>query len=906
MRPELWPEVDRVLSAALEEPEAERRAWLARSCTDPEVRGEVEALLDVYSRAEGFLSRATVPIASGRLVNAQLGPYRVVGLIGTGGMGEVYRARDPRICRDVAIKILAAPFAADSGRLRRFLLEARAAGSLNHPNVMAIYDMGTYQDAPYLVCELLEGQTLRARLDSGALPPAKAIEVALGIARGLAAAHAKGIVHRDLKPENVFLTSGGQVKILDFGLARLMERDGVNSQPTMTTPGMILGTASYMSPEQVRGEPCDHRSDIFSFGSILSEMLRGERAFSGETQAETMTAVLKAEPPDPEAPHELLRILHRCLEKNPSERFQSASDLAFALESLVRNSGLPAKSHPAPQPARNRRLAAVLAAAVLLVMYTAGVYGVSRRFARTAPPSFHQLTFQAGTIWSARFAPDGRTVIYGAKWGASPLEIFMMRPESPESRALGLPNTEILAISSRGEMALSRGRQYLLSPFGSGTLASVPMAGGAPRDILDNVGHADWAPDGSSLAVIVIDQNHWRLEFPVGTVLHQGNTWLSDARVSPSGDSVAFIEHPLIGDDSGSVAVVDLHGVSRTLSSGWACVGGLAWSPGGKEVWFTAARTGNNRAVHAVSLSGKQRLVARAAGALVLQDISPAGLVLVARDHPRIGVSALAAGESSERDLTWLDDTVAHDITADGSAVLLDETGEGGGQRHSVYLRKLDGSPPVRLGDGFAIRLSPDARWALTMRDDSELMLLPTGAGTPRALPRASVHYQKTGWFPDLKRVAMLGNEPGHGMRLFLQDIAEGDPVPVTPEGITAVTLLPSTDGQSVLARGNDGRWKLFSMNGGSPADVQGLTAGVPVQWANEHEIFVFQAGGPPGRIDRFDLRLQRRSLWKELTPADSAGVFAISYAVVAPGGKAYAYSYRRLLSNLYLVEGLK
>lgn len=905
MRPELWPEVESAVAAALEMPEAERRAWLERSCTNPEVRAEVEAMLAVHGRAEGFLSRPAAFFETGWLVGARLGAYEVLSVIGSGGMGEVYRARDPRIGRDVAIKVLAPPFAADPGRLRRFLLEARAAGSLNHPNVMAIYDLGTHQGVPYLVCELLEGQTLRSRLNGGALPAPKAIEVALGIAYGLAVAHARGIVHRDLKPENIFLTSGAQVKILDFGLARLLQAETASSQSTMTAPGMILGTASYMSPEQVRGEVCDHRSDVFSFGSILSEMLRGEKAFSGETQAETMTAVLKTEPPDPEAPQELLRILRRCLEKNPSERFQSASDLAFALEPLRSNSSFPARWRPASWPARRGRLV-VLAAAVLLVIYSAVIYQAARGSVRASPPSFHQLTFQAGVIWSARFAPDGRTVIYGAKWGASPLEIFMMRPESPESRALGFLNTEILAISSRGEMALSRGRHYLLSPFGSGTLATVPLAGGAPRDILDNVEQADWAPDGSSLAVIVIDQNRWRVEFPVGTVVYRGNTWLSDARVSPNGDSVAFIEHPLIGDDSGSVAVVNLHGGARTLSSGWACIGGLAWAPGGKEIWFTAAPTGNNRAVYSVSLAGKQRLVARAAGALILQDISATGLVLVTRDHPRIGLSALVPGESRERDLTWLDNTIVHDITSDGSAVLFDETGEGGGQRHSVYLRKLDGSPPIRLGDGFAIRLSPDGKWALTMRDDSELVLLPTGTGAPRMLSRGSVHYQKTGWFPDLKRVAILGNEPGHGMRLFVQDITGGDPVPATPEGITALTMLPSPDGGSVLARGNDGRWKRFPLNGGFPADLPGPIAGEPVQWANDHEIFVFQAGGPPGRIDRFDLRLGRRTLWKELVPPDSAGVFATNYAVVAPGGNAYAYNYRRLLSNLYFVEGLK
>ncbi|HLN93764.1 MAG TPA: serine/threonine-protein kinase, partial [Thermoanaerobaculia bacterium] len=280
----------------------------------------------------------------------RLGPYEILSPIGAGGMGEVYRAKDPRLGREVAVKVLPASFSKDPDRLRRFEHEARAAGVLNHPNITAVYDIGSVEGSPYVVSELLEGETLRSRLDAGPLAPRKALDYAIQIARGLAAAHEKGIVHRDLKPENLFVTKDGRVKILDFGLAKLIRsEEGVDltELPTATVgtePGIVMGTLGYMSPEQVRGKPTDHRSDIFAFGAILWEMLSGRRAFHADTPADTMTAILTKEPPDLSAsgrdvPPGLERIVRHCLEKNVDERFHSAHDLAFDLEALSTVSG---------------------------------------------------------------------------------------------------------------------------------------------------------------------------------------------------------------------------------------------------------------------------------------------------------------------------------------------------------------------------------------------------------------------------------------------------------------------------------------------------------------------------------------------------------------------------------------
>ena len=397
---------------------------------------------------------------------SKLGPYEILGQIGTGGMGEVWRAKDPRLGRDVAIKVLPASFSQDADRLRRFEQEARAAGVLNHPNITAVYDIGTHEGAPYVVQELLEGETLRQELAGGSLSPRKAIEHAIQIAHGLAAAHEKGIVHRDLKPENVFATNDGRVKILDFGLAKLtLPETGVallTEIPTATAgtePGIVLGTVGYMSPEQVRGQPADTRSDIFTFGAILYEMLSGKRAFRGDSAADTMSAILREDPPDLSLTNQnispgLERILRHCLEKRPEQRFQSARDLAFDLESL---SGLSApRLGPSALKAR-RRLSTPAALAALIAALAIGMLAGWSIWKTKSPslPIYRVLTFRRGPVWSARFAPDGQTIVYGASWdGNRKVELFSVRAESPESLRLALPEGTIASISRGGEMLL--------------------------------------------------------------------------------------------------------------------------------------------------------------------------------------------------------------------------------------------------------------------------------------------------------------------------------------------------------------------------------------------------------------------------------------------------------------------
>ncbi|MBI3664908.1 MAG: serine/threonine-protein kinase [Acidobacteria bacterium] len=849
-----------------------------------------------------------------------LGPYEILGHLGEGGMGEVYRAKDTRLGRKVAIKVLPRALATDPDRLLRFEQEARAVGMLNHPNILAIYDVRTYEGSPYLVSELLEGQTLHARLGGVSVGPRKAIEYALQVARGLAAAHDKGITHRDLKPENIFITRDGRVKILDFGLAKLTRPEtqqggpptGTHPAAPRTEAGIVLGTVGYMSPEQVRGHIADHRSDIFNLGAILYEMCSGKRAFRGEEAAETMHAILKDEPPPIPVAHPTLspaleRIIRHCLEKDPENRFHSAHDIAFDLEALSGPSGQAALAWA---PVRSRRFVLLLVAGLLSVLTLAVGLVIGQRLGKAPLPTFHQLTFRRGTILSARFAPDGQTIVYGASWDGNPVELFSTRPESPDSRSLGFPGTEILAISSTGEMAISLERR-VTGFIGAGTLARESLAGGASREILEDVQQADWGPAGANLAVVREVSGRSRLEFPIGKVLYETAGWISHARLSPKGDLIAFVDHPVQGDDGGAITIVDLAGKKSTLSRGWLSAQGLAWSPKGAEVWFTATRFGSSRALYAVSVNGRERAVARLAGMLTLHDISRDGRALLSRENRRRGLEVLPPGETKERDLSWLDSSLVRDISPDGKTVLFGESGEGGGATYAVYVRKTDGSPAVRIGEGSAQALSPDGKWVLSITSQSsspQLVLFPTGPGESIPLERQGINYQAASWFPDGKRILIMGNEPGHPVRFYVHDLETGKLRAITPEGVAGPRVSVSPDGKLFAARGADGKLALYSVEGGQPRAIPGLAPGdVPSQWSPDgRSLYVYQRTELPAKVYRLDLATGRKELWKQFMPADPAGIDGLAPILRTPDGKSHVYSYTRQLSELYLVEGLR
>jgi eukaryotic-like serine/threonine-protein kinase len=856
----------------------------------------------------------------------RLGPYEIVSLLGAGGMGEVYRAKDPRLGRDVAIKVLPASFSADADRLRRFEQEARAAGILNHPNITAVYDIGQQDGAPYVVQELLEGETLRSLLAGGRISPRKAIDHALQIAHGLAEAHEKGIVHRDLKPENLFVTKDGRVKILDFGLAKLTQSEAgreVTSLPTVTggtEPGIVLGTLGYMSPEQVKGRSADARSDIFSFGAILYEMLSGRRAFHGDSAAETMSAILREEPPDLSVTNQsispgLERIVRHCIEKNPEQRFHSAHDLAFDLEAL---SGLSAPRLEASS-ARVRggfsSLAAGPAVAALIVALGAGLFAgrLIWKGSPVTPPVFKRLTYGRGPVWSARFAPDGQMIVYAASWdGAQSSQLYSVRAESPESLRLALLPGQVESVSSKGEMLILNLLQLSTGYARIGTLSQTPLSGSAPRDLLEDVGNADWSPDGSAMAVVRAPQWRYRLEFPAGKVLYETTGWISYPRISPKGDAVAFLDHPLFGDDRGSVAVMDRSGKKTTLSTGWESAQGVSWSASGEEIWFTATPAGNSRALYAVTVSGRQRSVANTPAGMTLQDISRDGRVLFVESNARHGFLGLLPGETKERDLSGLEWSYGPILSKDGKTAVFTEAGQAGGPGYSVYLRKMDGSAPVRLGEGFALALSPDGRWVLTAlirSTPSQIMLLPTGAGEPRTFPKDEIEHASGAFgtfLPDGKRILFVGHEPGRPPRVFVQDLAGGAAKPVTPEGVEARLLSP--DGTLLVTQTAEGL-ALTPLEGGPSRPLPGVKPGDrPLRFtADGRSLFLRpDAREFPARVFRVDIATGRREVWKELMPGDPAGITRLFPAAISEDGKTVLFDCFRSLSVLYLAEGLK
>ena len=631
---------------------------------------------------------------------ARLGSYEIRGPLGAGGMGEVYRAWDARLGREVAVKVLPQSAATDPDRLRRFEQEARAAGALNHPNVLAVYDVGSHESLPYIVSELLEGDTLRGQIRAGGLTPRKAAEHAVQIARGLAAAHQRGIVHRDLKPENVFVTRDGHVKILDFGLAKL--REEARSDPEgetathETRPGVVVGTVPYLSPEQVRGLPADARSDIFALGAVLYEMLARRRAFTGGTASEIETAILREEPPDlasidSRIPTALDRVVRRCLEKRPEDRFESARDVAFALEAVATTTG---PSAVADAPRRGRRRATLPLLAGLLVGLVAGAALLAALRRPAPPPSYTQLTFRRGAILSARFSRDGQTVVYSAAWDGQPAQVYTTRIGSHEAQPLGLEGM-VLSVSSKDEVAVKLGRFLGRRSWGRddrGTLARVSLAGGAPRELLEGVAAADWDPEGQELAVI----HEGRLEYPIGHVVYAPEGQVFSVRTVPGGRFVILEDQERVpgGAYRFVLSLVDRAGKRTVLSPDWRDWWDVSWSPAAREVFFAGYRD-DEYALHAVSLAGRERLVERIPGDFALHDVDPRGRFLLERRVRRSSVVALPPGEPRERDLSWLDSTTLADLSADGRQVLLVEYGGSPGATPSPVPEK-DGRLPGR------------------------------------------------------------------------------------------------------------------------------------------------------------------------------------------------------------------
>jgi eukaryotic-like serine/threonine-protein kinase len=808
--------------------------------------------------------------------------YEVDGLIGAGGMGEVYRAHDSRMRRDVALKVLSNSMTGDPDRIRRFEQEALAAGMLNHPNILTVFDAGSHEGVAYIVSELLEGLSLRDHLRVR-LPVKKAVDFALQLTSGLAAAHGKGIVHRDLKPENVFVLHDGRVKILDFGLAKLHEQNAADDDQTqarnLTSPGTVVGTAGYMSPEQVRADPVDHRSDIFSLGVIIYEMLTGRAAFRRDSSVETMNAVLHDEPPsNGEVQEGLALILEHAMEKEPARRFQSATDFGFALQTL---SG--SREHPALSR------------------------GATRSEAKL--PTYRRISFRRGFIMSARFAPDG-SVVYGAAWEDNPLELFSSFQTGPESRPLGLREADVLSVSASGELAISLGRRYIGVGFATaGTLARVPLGGGAPRRICEDVQEAQWTADGKNFLIVRRVDGWYRIESPIGNVIYKTPQWISRARFSPNQELVAFMLHPVWGDDAGLVVVIDRDGKERVRGDYFFSSSGLAWTPDGGEVWFAGELTARGRDLMSLDLSGKLRAVLPAPGRLTLHDIAADGRVLIATEAARREVVVGRVGEAGERNLTWFDWSLLCGISRDGSFIVFEEQASAVQGVNTVFLRYTDGAPAILMAEGRAAGnpISRDGQWlALVSGDPARLQLVPVGAGDNRFIECDLAEINELQFYPDGKRLLILGNYEETPEQLFELTIdGDGKAKPLTTQGLNGSFAL-SHDG-ATIAISMDQKLILLASDGSGERPMPGCKAGdIPIEWAEDNSaLFILERTHSIVRIMRVNATNGERTEWVVIRPGDPAGILDVMPVHITPDGQTYAYGYRRFLSDLFIATSL-
>jgi Tol biopolymer transport system component/predicted Ser/Thr protein kinase len=872
------------------------------------------------------------------LINGfKLGPYEILAPIGAGGMGEVYRARDTRLERTVAIKILPHHLSDDATRRQRFEREAKVVSSLNHPHICTLYDVGRQDGVDFIVMEYLEGESLAERLEKGPLPVAQVLQYGTQIASALDKAHRSGVTHRDLKPGNIMLTKSG-AKLLDFGLAKADPQlttgatltDMTPRATPMTLQGAILGTVPYMSPEQVDGNEVDARSDIFSLGAVLYEMATGGRAFQGKSEFSVASAILHNDPEpinklQPLTPPALERTIAVCLAKDPDDRWQSAGDLWKELRWISEGGSQSGATTGADTESRSRTpagvpmaraarranhariawiFAAFFAAVAVVALISAGRSGRSPE-----PLVFRQLNFRREAVFQAAFAADKQTVVYSAATSGNTPQIFTVRPDYPEPQPLGRRGMHLLAVSSQGELAVLIDARYVWYRLFTGTLARMPLGGGAPREVQEGVRQADFSPDGSQLAIIREVAGKDRLEYPIGHVLREVSGYMSDLRVSPRGDRIAYFEHPRKWDDRGAVNVVDLAGKNTTLSDGYWSARGLAWSPDGGEILFSASLSGGSYTVYGVTLSGKRRIASQAPGGLTIQDVARDGRWLANRVDYRYVAMVHSPGDAEDRDLSWLNTSHVRALSQDGQTLLFAETGLG--SNYAVCLRKTGGSPGgspvVRLGEGWPADLSADGKWVLAVVQSRppQLVAYPTGAGQTQQLERGEIeNYVSAQWFRDGRSVLICGNEPGKGTRFYVQEIGGGAARPVTPEGTRDGRL--SSDGKMVLARGRDGKYSIYPIEGGEPQPVPGLSEGdVVAQWsADGQSVLVYRRAEIPCRLERVDLASGRRTLFKEFAPADRTGLLSMREMFVTDDRRSYAYTGYYQVSSLFVSEG--
>jgi len=843
--------------------------------------------------------------------------YRIVDKLGEGGMGTIWRAVDTTLDREVAIKVLPEDFATDPERLARFEREAKLLAALNHANIATIHGMHKAGGVPFLAMEIVTGEDLTERIARGRLPVDEALGLARQIATALATAHASGVIHRDLKPANVRITPRGEVKVLDFGLAKALEPPtrAVGSDPSLsptmtsagTVAGMILGTAAYMSPEQARGHEVDRRADVWSFGCVLYEMLTGRQVFSGATVSDMLAAVLRAEPEwealPQETPASIRRLLRRCLAKDPEHRLHDVADARIEIDDAASKPDEPAIVHREPA-----RLPWVLLAVVGLVAVAALAYAWKSGSPKDASPSllrFHQQTFDREVIYNARFMPGAQDIVYSSARTGNRPQIFLLQSGARAPRSIAPVGTHLLSVSADGELAVLTDTTYRNHRVHEGTLGRMTIDG-SPRPLVENVRDADWGPDGE-LAIVRRVAGKDRLEYPTGTVLYETTGYVSEPRVSADGSRVAFLDHPTatVFDDRGWVKLVDRAGNIETLTREYSAIEGLAWSHDDAQLLFSPSEVGTDLyQPSSVGADGRGlHQVAGSSGNLIVVDMAPDGRWLTVEMELFYGLAVRPPGGGTDTELGWLSQSWSGSLSPDGQTIVF-SSGHGGVD-YSVISRRVDGSPITTVGPGDTEGFSPDGRWiAARLFSTQQILLYPTGAGETRQLERGPIEsYDTLQWFPDSRSLLVTANEPGAPLRAYRQSIDGGAPQPVTPEGVFGM-LSPA--GDRILARDAAADWRLYPIDGGGPLAVPGLSPSDQVAaWVSDgSSVYVHAPGEVPMRLERVDLATGEHTPGFAIGPEAEAGLVSIQIAdrVLDPGSRI-AYTYQRRLSTLFMVE---
>lgn len=946
MKPDRWYKIEQVFHAALQRKPEDRANFLNQSCAgDTALYDDVKALLTSYESDDSFFEDRASALAAEMFadrVGETIGPYEVLSQLGSGAMGVVYLAQDVRLGRKIALKLLPSQFTNDKDRLRRFQQEARAASALNHPNILTVYEVEQRDGLHYIATEFVDGVTLREHMQTQQMSLDEVLAIAVQVASALQAAHAAGIAHRDIKPENIMIRSDGYIKVLDFGLAKLTENE-LSQAAAETNPGVVMGTPRYMSPEQARGLDVDLRTDIFSLGTVIYELVTGKLPFEGETTSDVIAALIKDEPEPmrtsvPELPVEFEQVVGKALAKDRGQRYQTIAEFASALQELkdeiklgalvlthdgsrnaqtikTRTATGPQAEHQTARVSLSKGRILMIALGLIVVVGVVTVLSLRRRSPSVQEKidgTSSQLTNRDGFISAARFAPDGKRVVYSAGYDGKPLELFYNNGAA-ESRSAGIESASLKSVSRSGKLAVLVNFELNWGDGYKGTLQILPAGGVQPEQTIEGVDDAAFAPDDTFAIFRTGLDGVQRLEYPEGTVLYKSSGWMSYPRFSPKGDKIAFFEHP-VGDFSGSIIVFDLASKKKSeILTDWQALKGLAWNPKTNDIWFGGSKESKTLNINAVSLSGQlqKRLYAVPAQGARVEDISDEGRILITQgtNHTTMIMLHDKSSDVVNPGGAW---STSADISPDGKTLLFYQWGyesSDGSDVSGVYLQRLESSETVKLGPGKALALSPDGKWALSLlptRPQPQLILLPTSPGQPQPLSNPGIReYYYASFFPDGKQILFTGLEWGDKavIRSFVQDVNTGQVHPFTEEGARALRV--SRDGKRVITLQPDGRFYIQGLDGGEAKEIPGLEPDdEPIQWSDDaRAVYVKAAGDFATKIYRVDLATGGRREWRDIDPPTKVGLVGLEVnpggILITPDGKVCIYTYWILLQQI-------